>query len=69
MRLPQIIFVCLVASLALSGCGRRGGLESPPDAKVQKPAKTVPEQTLPQESRSLQKKKVPERPFILDGLI
>ncbi len=70
MRLLHIVIVCLAAATALSGCGRRGGLESPPQAKAQKPAQTTSDPTAaPEEPKPFQKKNVPERPFILDGLI
>ena len=69
MHMSRSVIVLIVLALALAGCGRRGGLELPPDAKpatVEKPAETV---TPREPKRAFQKKKVPEKPFILDGLI
>jgi predicted small lipoprotein YifL len=53
----------LVAALALSACGRRGGLEPPPGASAYDadPAITDPVEA--------EKAKKPDRPFILDGLL
>lgn len=69
MRLPLILTLCLAGALALSACGRRGGLEPPPAAIANKPAQTspAPEAGLP--PRAFENKNVPEQPFILDGLI
>jgi len=73
MHLSRSAIVCFALALvlagALSGCGRRGGLELPPDAK---PKKVVGQPAAPvsqEPKRAFQKKNVPERPFILDGLI
>jgi predicted small lipoprotein YifL len=51
----------LIAGLALSACGRKGGLEAPPGAKA---AQTTTGD--PVVDRQAQK---PDRPFILDGLL
>jgi predicted small lipoprotein YifL len=52
----------LIAGLALSACGRRGALESPPGAK----ASDASESSDSVEARQAAK---PDRPFILDGLL
>jgi predicted small lipoprotein YifL len=67
--MSRSVIVLIVLALALAGCGRRGGLELPPEAKpatLEKPAEPL---NPPEPKRAFQKKKVPERPFILDGLI
>jgi predicted small lipoprotein YifL len=51
----------LAVALALAGCGRKGPLEAPPDAKVEGQPKTLPAGTAPP--------KVPERRFVLDRLL
>lgn len=51
----------VAAALALGGCGRKGGLELPPDAKVEGQPTSMSAGTAPD--------KVPDNPFILDGLL
>lgn len=51
----------LVTALALTGCGRKGALEAPPDAAVEGQPRTLRAGEAP--------KKVPEREFILDRLL
>ncbi len=53
----------VVAGLTLSGCGRRGPLEPPPNAQSTDPAYAV------EEPVEAQKNAKPDRPFILDGLL
>lgn len=65
MHLTRTVIVCLALALALAGCGRRGSLEPPPSTT----AKPVDKPVTQEPSRPFQKKRVPERPFILDGLI
>lgn len=55
-----------LAALGLSGCGVRGSLEAPPDAKAAGTA-TSPEDGDPGENSAAPKKA--HRPFILDGLL
>jgi predicted small lipoprotein YifL len=50
----------LVAGLALSACGRKGGLQPPPEIEVVDPDLAVES---PVEAEK------PDRPFILDGLL
>jgi predicted small lipoprotein YifL len=69
MPLSRSVIVCLALALALSGCGRRGGLELPPEAKPAPALKPAATPLPPEPRRAFQKKPVPERPFILDGLI
>ena len=33
-RFSATVAVCLIAALALSGCGRKGGLDAPPGASI-----------------------------------
>ncbi|MFV0279442.1 MAG: LPS translocon maturation chaperone LptM [Rhodoblastus sp.] len=48
MPVPLKISVCIVAALALSGCGRRGPLEPPPGAPPQpQPSQATPANTPP----------------------
>ena len=62
-RLPVkfAVLAVLALGLAVSGCGRRGGLEPPPSAKVL---------TTDAEGNTVEteEEKV-DRPFILDGLL
>jgi predicted small lipoprotein YifL len=51
----------VIAGLALSACGRKGGLEPPPGAKAADTSTGDPVA-----DRQAQK---PDRPFILDGLL
>jgi predicted small lipoprotein YifL len=53
----------LVAAVALSACGRKGGLEPPPGASAYDADPSI---TDPVEA---EKAKKPDRPFILDGLL
>ena len=53
----------LVAGLALSACGRRGGLEAPPSAWVTGSDLVVEDAVEAEEAKK------PDRPFILDGLL
>jgi predicted small lipoprotein YifL len=53
----------LVAALALSACGRRGGLEPPPGATAYDADPAV---TDPVEAKKAEK---PDRPFFLDWLL
>ena len=51
----------VAAALALAGCGRKGNLELPPDASVEGQPRSMPAAKAPD--------KVPDNPFILDGLL
>jgi predicted small lipoprotein YifL len=51
----------LIAGVALSACGRKGGLEPPPGAKTSDASTGDPVA-----DRQAQK---PDRPFVLDGLL
>jgi len=51
----------VAAALALAGCGRKGSLELPPDASVEGQPNSMPAAKAPA--------KVPERSFVLDGLL
>lgn len=53
----------LVAGLALSACGRKGGLEPPPGAQATDAGAAVAD---PVEA---EKAKKPDRPFVLDRLL
>lgn len=53
----------LALALGVSGCGRKGGLEAPPDASVEGQPKTLTEGTAPPRGTGK------DRPFILDGLL
>lgn len=55
--------VCALA-FALSGCGVRGGLESPPDAKAQPTAEAQSGEGKPEGAAPK-----PHKGFILDGLL
>lgn len=57
--------VALLAAGAVAGCGVRGNLEPPPEAKAAGQA-TTPDAADSAGSKSEPK---PHRPFILDGLI
>ncbi len=67
MRFGRIFVLCLVTAAILSGCGRRGGLQPPPDAEAAPDTVQTEQQT--DTAKPFQKKKAPERPFVLDGLI
>ena len=54
--------VLIVAGLVVAGCGRKGPLQAPPSQTVE----TVDEQGRPIKKEV---REVPDRPFILDGLI
>lgn len=54
----------VLLALALAGCGVRGSLESPPEAKADNTATAASGQGKP-EGAALK----PHKPFILDGLI
>ena len=56
----RLLLVALVLARPLAGCGRRGPLEPPPDAKALKDAEGKPIT-----ATELQK----NRPFILDPLL
>ncbi|MCG6858955.1 MAG: lipoprotein [Salaquimonas sp.] len=62
-RLPVFLtlLAVLLSGLAVSGCGRRGGLEPPPSATVV----TTDEQGRPVETQA----EPVDQPFILDPLI
>jgi len=51
----------VAAALALAACGRKGNLELPPDASIEGQPKAMPAAKAPD--------KVPERSFVLDGLL
>jgi len=62
IRIRHAAVIGLVAAaLALAACGRKGNLELPPDASVEGQPKAMPAGTAPD--------KVPERSFVLDGLL
>jgi predicted small lipoprotein YifL len=56
-----VVIGLVAAALALAGCGRRGPLELPPDASVEGQPKSMPAGRAPE--------KVPERSFVLDGIL
>lgn len=56
VRIAAGLFAILAVAGALSGCGRRGGLEAPPSAEV----------LTTDEQGNVVK---PDRPFVLDPLI
>ncbi len=58
----------LAASLMLSGCGRRGALEPPPDASLTAPAATTTDGE-PQAQPAPPARQKPDRPFALDFLL
>ena len=62
-NLTVAAIVGIVAVLALSGCGRRGALEPPPNAQSTDPAYAV------EDPVEAQKNAKPDRPFILDRLL
>jgi predicted small lipoprotein YifL len=71
MVLPRCVaragmLVALLAAGALGGCGVRGGLDAPPEAKAAGTA-TSPEAADPGSNSAVKPK--PHRPFVLDGLI
>ena len=67
MRFCRVVVLGLLVAALISGCGRRGGLEPPPNAQT---TTTAAPGDPPSETDSPpQRKNVPERPFILDGLI
>ena len=68
MQLCRIALICLIAATALAACGRRGSLQLPPETKAQDRTPAAAQEQEPVR-RPFQKKDVPERPFILDGLI
>jgi len=51
----------VAAALALAACGRKGNLELPPDASIKDQPKTMQAGKAPE--------KVPEKSFVLDGLL
>ena len=55
-----LIAVMLLATMSLSACGKRGSLEAPAVAPVEKSTQSSPE---PKPGEK------PHRPFILDGLL
>ena len=62
-----------LAALGLSGCGRRGNLEAPPDAGASAPATTSQSTMAPGLDGAKAKKgsgiTAPNEPFILDPLL
>ena len=67
MNPGRIVILCLLCAAIISGCGRRGGLEKPTNAQAAD--RTVAPEQQAEPPRAFQKNKVPDRPFILDGLI
>jgi predicted small lipoprotein YifL len=79
----RMLLVAGILVLALSACGRRGPPEAPPAATAgaeTRPAETTPAQAAPgiappvpgaaQPAEDLQSlPSVPDRPFILDGIL
>jgi predicted small lipoprotein YifL len=62
----RLVFCCTVLALGLAGCGVRGALELPPEAKAK--------QTQTAQADSGQGKPAgaapkPHKPFLLDGLL
>lgn len=55
------VAVAVAMAVALTGCGRKGALEAPPEASVEGQPKTLNAGSAP--------KKVPDRKFVLDGLL
>lgn len=53
----------LIAGLALSACGRKGGLEPPPSATIADSDLLIDDPVEAEEAKK------PDRPFILDGLL
>ncbi len=66
MTAAKLLVLLMMASAMLSGCGRRGELDTPYQAAVQarKDAKANNEPVPPEPE-----KPVADKPFILDGLI
>ncbi len=62
----RTVFVVALLSALVSGCGVRGSLEAPPEAKAAGTA-TSPEDGDPGENSAAPQKE--HRPFILDGLL
>lgn len=61
-RAGRVAAIGLVAvALVLAGCGRKGNLELPPDASIKDQPKAMPAGKAPA--------KVPEKSFVLDGLL
>lgn len=65
-RFPLIAGLVLVA-LSTSGCGYKGNLEYPPEAKAEAAAGTTAPSTDPNAPKPPVTK--PFKPFVLDGLI
>ena len=55
--------IVMAAGLALAGCGRKGALEPPPGANIERQPRTLPAGTEPGKASA------PDRPFILDRLL
>ena len=58
-----LVFALVVASVGLTGCGRRGALEPPSAAATTQPSQ--PGQT----AKPAQNPPPPDRPFVLDPLL
>lgn len=61
-RLPvaATLAAILIVGMAVTGCGRRGGLEAPPSAAVL---------STDEEGNVVEQQDAADRPFILDSLI
>lgn len=74
--LPRLAVVASLVALSLTGCGRRGALEAPPDASAPAPQQqAAPAGTLPspiaapQGGGSKRSYTIPKDRFILDPLL
>jgi predicted small lipoprotein YifL len=68
---PRALALAALVALGLSGCGRIGPLEPPPEANAPpKPAPTAEESALsPQVKPKIPPITAPQQPFILDPLL
>lgn len=68
MMLRTTLTVCLIVAIAgVSGCGRRAALERPSDVRYEQEREAAKKAGQPQPEKP--SPDVPDRPFILDGLI
>ena len=65
-KLIHPVILAAVLSIALTGCGIRGSLEAPPEAKASGTAVSPEAHDAGEDSAAPRKE---HRPFILDGLI
>jgi predicted small lipoprotein YifL len=64
MRLARLALAVSALAFTLSGCGVRGGLETPAEAKAQTTADAQSGEGKPEGAAPK-----PHKPFILDGLL